>query len=260
MEKQRLSRAEIQKNYRLRKKAENLEAYLQKERDRGHDRRRNNKVKVVTDLTDREHRRLKKDWRDRQRRSRLCRKNAEAYSPATSTDGRDCLRQRGRKKKRRAEARSYRTITKLRNSLVAVKRAKDRYRKKLERLQKPKTPTGLQNEETPEKNTPRTKTRKILKNCTVSTPVRKTLIFHNVLIDEMQNSRKGTTTEKHRRLSLKFIEGKVLKNSRVCRLARNAGIALPKCMSSPKNSRLDKVDEEAAGHIGLRGIEGCQHF
>lgn len=81
------SLAEIQSKYRERKKAENAEAYLQKERDRWHSRRGSKKVKVIIhDLTERVQRHLRKNWRDRQQKSRLRRKNAEAYSPADSSD------------------------------------------------------------------------------------------------------------------------------------------------------------------------------
>jgi len=79
------SLAEIQSKYRERKKAENAEAI--KERDRWHSRRGSKKVKVIIhDLTERVQRHLRKNWRDRQQKSRLRRKNAEAYSPADSSD------------------------------------------------------------------------------------------------------------------------------------------------------------------------------
>lgn len=80
-------------------------------------------MKVISDLTPREQRRVRKDWSERQERSRLRRKNAEAYSPADSSDDR---RPRGRPLKRRADAKSYRMIVKLQQDICAEKRAKDR--------------------------------------------------------------------------------------------------------------------------------------
>lgn len=50
-------------------------------------------------------------------------KNAEAYSPADSSDDR---RPRGRPLKRRADDKSYRMIVKLQQDICAEKRAKDR--------------------------------------------------------------------------------------------------------------------------------------
>ena len=55
-----LSKAEIQKNYRSRKKEKDAEKSLADEQARWHRRRTSEKVKVVSDLTEREHRLLKK--------------------------------------------------------------------------------------------------------------------------------------------------------------------------------------------------------
>ena len=253
------TRAEIQRNYRERKKAQNCEAYLAKERQRWHCRRNEKKVKVVSDLTAREKRRVRKDWCERQRRGRLQRKNAEAYSPADSSDDR-CPR--GRPLKRRADAKSYRKIVKLQQDICAEKRAKDRYRKKFERLKRGQNsrPTPIISGETPcltaetphvSHETPRSKTRKLLRRSVVSPSVRKTLIFHNALLDEINNSVSNLKTEKHKRMASKLVQGGVLKRSRVKWLARKAGIKVSKTSNidldnSSRCPRSDAVDSETS--------------
>jgi hypothetical protein len=177
--KKTLTRAEIQKAYRERKKAENEVACLQKERDRWRARCADHKVKTVADMTDREKRHVQKQWRDKQQKSRLKRKNEAALSPPDS-DVAIIQRQRGRKKKRRTNSASYRMIVKLKYLLTIEKRVKDRYRKKFERLTKRKKleQSISISDQTPQSSslviTPRSKTKQMLKNSTVTSNVKKT--------------------------------------------------------------------------------------
>lgn len=254
-----LTRAEIQRRYRERKKAENPDAFCEKERLRWHSRRRDKKVKVVEDLSERQRRVLRRNWRERQIKSRLRKKNAEANTPPESLNGASSS-SRGHRVKRRSDSASYRMIVKLKQMFMSEKRAKDRYRKKLDRQEKRHAAqmVNRQNNETGRiADTPRTRTNQMLANSTVSPRIRKTLVFHNALVDEIKNTASSVKTEKHKRLVSKFIAGNVLKRSRVSKFAKSQGIRICKKQTAAADStvnldencrhlRSDRVDNETA--------------
>ena len=117
---ERLSWAEIQRRYRQRKKLQDPEHYLAKERARWLKRRADKKVKVIADCSTREQRSIRKDWRKRAVRSKLRKRNATASSPPASNQ-----RTRGRKKKKKENSKSYQTIVKLKALLALEQRAKN---------------------------------------------------------------------------------------------------------------------------------------
>jgi len=95
-----LSRAEIQRRYRERKKQENPERFLAKERARWLKRRAEKKVKVIADCTEREKRAIRHDWRQRSLRSKLRYQNAQAALPDSPPESITSTQlSRGRKKK-----------------------------------------------------------------------------------------------------------------------------------------------------------------
>ena len=97
LEKTKLTRAEICRRYRERKKAEDPEQFLRKERDRWWKRRGAKTVKTIADCTEREKRIVRRDWRNRASKSRAKRKREEANSPPQTPDE-DDRRTRGRRK------------------------------------------------------------------------------------------------------------------------------------------------------------------
>jgi len=263
------SRAEIQRRYRERKKSENPDAYLQKERDRWYARRRCGKVKTVGDLTERERRCTRKRWRERQHESRMRHRIAATTTPPVTPDRdeeRDgdasSQRRRGRKAKKRRDAASYRMIIKLKESLAVAKRGKERYRKKFERERKKCRQPARGSAVLSDQTTPRSKTRQMLSSCSVTPSVKKTLLFHNALIDDMRHSTgRNVTTEKRRRLTSRVISGKILKRYRLGTLAKKRGIALSsipevgdgQCAqldSTRRKVRSDAVDQHTVELIG----------
>jgi len=101
------------------------------------------------------------------------------------------------------------------------------------------------------RETPRSKTWLLLRHSVVSRSVRKTLIFHNALVDQISNSVSNLKTEKHKRIASKLVQGAVLKRSRVTWLARKAGIKVSKMPNidldnSSHCPRSDAVDSETS--------------
>lgn len=142
------------------------------------------------------------------------------------------------KVKRRADSASYRMIVKLKQMFLSEKRAKDRYRKKLDRQQKrlEAQMVSRNTNEVRSLDTPRTKTKRMLADSTVTPIIRKTLVFHNALVDEITATAREVKSEKHKRLVSKFIRGRLLKRSRVCNIAETLGIRVSKDTTDGESS------------------------
>ena len=76
-------------------------------------------------------------------------------------------------------SRSYRQLAKLEDQLLSEHWAAERYRQRYQRL--------LERVKVHSSDTPRTKTRKLLRNMHVSNVVRKTLVFHRAVIDNLRD-------------------------------------------------------------------------
>jgi hypothetical protein len=230
-----LTRAEIQRRYRERKKAENNDVYLQKERERWYQRRDKKTVKVIDDCTEREKRIIRRKWRERMMKHRAQKKREESYTPPPE---RESQISRGRKLLRRRKTESYRMIAKLKCLLAQQSRARERYRKQLQRLQNIRKkhalrsvpPDGSSHSRGPNPTTvtpmstvtpiplhqltPKSKTRMMLKNTDVPSPVQKTLLLHHTLVAELNETRHKLTTEKEKRFASNLVRGKILKKIR----------------------------------------------
>ena len=86
----------------------------------------------------------------------------------------------GRKARDMNRSRRNRLIHKLEDHAIQERRKADRYKKKYQRLLKKISKPD-------KKETPRSKTRRLLRYCTVSSDVRRTLIFHNAVIDSLRS-------------------------------------------------------------------------
>jgi hypothetical protein len=221
-----LTRAEIQRRYRERKKAENNDVYLQKERERWYQRRDKKTVKVIDDCTEREKRIIRRKWRERMKKHRAKKKREESYTPPPE---RETQISRGRKLLRRRKTQSYRMIAKLKCLLAQQSRARERYRKQLQRLQNIRKKHALRSvpsdgsSHSPGPNpttvfpiplhrlTPKSKTRMMLKNTDVPSPVQKTLLFHHTLVAELNETRHKLTTGNEKRLASNLVPGEMLK-------------------------------------------------
>jgi hypothetical protein len=213
-----LSRAEIQRNYRQRKKLKDPDATLLKERERWHKRREEHKVKVITDLTGRQQRAIRKKWREKKAEYRMNKRRQLSVTPPLSDDSASNTsnqRSRGRKTVAVNRTKSYRQIGKLTVSLRIQERLARKYKSRWQRC---KLKTNLTsstatsschsspaNSCTPlNVATPRSRTRQLLRGTTTVTPaVRKSLLYHHLTVEHLKTA--GTT---------KQAEGGVIKLSR----------------------------------------------
>ena len=175
------TRAEIQREYRQRRDADaaRRQQYLNKEHAKYVNDLLTGKRKRVADiLNERELRKKRREWKNRQRISRhraKLRSEAMAMSPPQTPssvyehESRQKLR--SRRVRRKESASAYRKIAKLEAELETAKRKAEKYKKRFQREKAANTKL--------KPDTPRTKTRKLLANFTRhKQSVRKTLVFH----------------------------------------------------------------------------------
>lgn len=122
---------------------------------------------------------------------------------------------RGRKKVRREKAKVYRDNAILKVKLSNATKTAEKYRKQAERSRK----LGLT-------ETPRRKTNKLLRGSSVSAEVKKTLLFHNCLMSEINKTTAECTTEAEKQISSKIIGGKIFKRYRVTKFAKESGLMI----------------------------------
>jgi len=245
MKNKRKSNAERQQKFRekLRSDPERFEAHKAKERARWHERRAKGKVKVIGDMTKREKRAQRKKWRKAKREEAERRKqNQQALEsmlspPASPADHRDAepvagpsgAAQRGRKRVKKSRAKAYRELFKLKIALKKEKLKSDMYRKRYERFQQSSP------------GTPRKQTKQALSGSKVNSEVKKTLVFHHVLIQSLREKYKKTRSVKGKQLICKVVAcTRLLEKYRfLSRMKNDIGIS----MRTVKNIR-DKSDNE----------------
>lgn len=121
---------------------EELEQKRAKDRERYAKLKKENKIKTVKDMTPREHRRIKKQWRIRKTRSNLNKKIAEpitAISPP-NTDSEEyhpvhesLQKKRGRKAVRRDRSQCYRMLKKQEKEINKLRNKVQKYKMRLKR-------------------------------------------------------------------------------------------------------------------------------
>lgn len=211
------SRAEIQRTYRERRDADpsRRQEYLQKEHDKYRRDIQCGKRKCIADIqSKRELRKVRKEWKNRQRdhRSRVALlKDTVLNTPLLSPESREQgahesrQRMRGRRLRRREKSAAYRRITQLEAELANAERKAQKYKKRFWRLKTNSTPTNFATD------TPRTKTRKLLANfhrCKQS--VKKTLVFHYALVDQIKNRYRDTSVERQKRTFARLLTGRII--------------------------------------------------
>jgi len=174
-------------------------------------------------MTEREHRAAKKKWSNEKRLAATKKKSAgkvECGNPGTPdktpTAPAQTSRQKtqSKKKKNKEMEQCYRDNKVLKDQLDSQKNKSEMYRKRwLRELQKKSDPTLP--------DTPRTKTRKILRYCSKKY-VRKTLIFHNALIDQLKESYGKKFRKSEKRTMATLLAGSILKKYKVKTMAFNA--------------------------------------
>lgn len=140
--KQKKTRAEIQRAYRERLKAEDPDKAREKERQRWHKRRTQKKVKGVEDMTERSKRTIRRKWREQKAAYRKMKKMLKVVTPPSSSYESDVEKpKRGRPKQDYRRTKAYRKISQLSGRLIAANSAKEKYKQRWLRL-KLKIPEG----------------------------------------------------------------------------------------------------------------------
>lgn len=185
-----LSAAEKQRLYRQRRDAdlERRQKYLQTKQEKYKKDKMQGKRKLVKDMTRREHKAQKKHWNKWQQDSRKKQKiiQQQETPPCTPPDGPSPStppRARHLRNKRRKQKQELRKqISNLQDSLQKEQRKDEMYKKRYQRLSEKPGPD----------DTPRSKSRKLLRKSrndpSSKTKVRKTLIFHYSLLEQLKEN------------------------------------------------------------------------
>ncbi|KAK6183523.1 hypothetical protein SNE40_010993 [Patella caerulea] len=183
-----LSAAEKQRWYRQRRDAdpERRARYLQNEKDKYIKDKETGKKKQVKDMSKREHRLKKKEWRQYKKDFKARQKAAEniltppgsPIMPVPAPPSRQ--RKQAVRNRSRAKSKIYRKISLLETQLELEKKRAAKYKKRFQR------------EKTKLEETPRKKTRKLLRNLHRDSKktVHRTLSYHFSLMDQMKHNYK----------------------------------------------------------------------
>jgi len=148
-------------------------------------------------MTNREKRHARKSWRQRKQRQKkkqtsLNRHLNDTQPPTPNTSVSDEYRQKWRSGRTRAVC--YREVDKLKIKLQTKTREANRYRKRLEHIEK----------RTQDINSPRSKTRNLLQGKKVINAARKSLLFQNVPIMGLREKYKQAKTYRQKQLLNNF--------------------------------------------------------
>lgn len=220
-----MSNAQRQRKFRQNRdnNPEQRQLYLQKEKVKYQKDKETGKKKCVKDMTTREHRAIRKRWRTHKRKRRDKQKEQQNIltppeSPAVDVqnqnDGQSRQKKESLKKKNKQSAKCYRDNKTLKQQIKTQERKTRKYKKKWLRL-KEQSSSANKKGNVPE--TPRTKTRKLLRNFSNKT-VQKTLVFHNALLDQMKTSYKSLANgDKH--IISQLMSGTILRKYKMKALA-----------------------------------------
>ena len=205
-----LSNKERQRLFRLRRNADpqKREAYLHKEHERYLKNVGKGKRKRVANMTERELRTKRKEWRKSQKESRQKQKAQQQFTPPSTPINE--AQPRGRRRVSLRRSKCYKDLQKARELLKSKERAVERYRKKLHRLQK----TG--------KNTPRSKTKNLLRNMNPTRDVVKTLNFHYTLVDTLRSKYKKSKATRQKQHIANILTSKILSKYRMRKMMQTA--------------------------------------
>ncbi|XP_064601012.1 uncharacterized protein LOC135467176 [Liolophura sinensis] len=206
-----LSAAEKQRRYRQRRDAdpERRNNFLQKERRRWHDNKGKSASRLSVDqLTDRERRNRRKYWRKKQQTHRATQKSARnIMTPPCSPDDNGNGRRESGLRRRRARAKRSKDMKDLTEALQQERRRAERYRKRYNRLLNRTS------------DSPRSKTRQLLRNFHVGKSVRQTLNFHFALVSDLKAKYKASHHERRKQMVARLLTGKIVKQYRFQKFA-----------------------------------------
>lgn len=237
-----LSAAERAKRYRERKKAnqESRETFLQKERER-----QRNRYVNVADRTKREQRITRRRWRKNQKTSRASKKilvneeHVQTPPPTPDAAPERCTNDQ-RRSLQRKRSKAYRDIIQLKRKLANEKRKAECYRKRYIRERSRHSRMS---------NSPFSKTAQQLKGIGKRVPgnVRRTLLFHNVLIAHLKQKYKSTDRLRGKQTISKLVRGSILRKYRMLERTRRALSIFPKerlLVEFTRKRRSDAISEE----------------
>ena len=229
--------------------------YLRKEHERYERRKAEGSIKLIHEMTNREKRYARKSWRQRKQRQKERQtsmnnllNDTPPSTPSTSADfeyRRESRKTSGRKRIRRENASCYRQVEKLKVKLQVKMREADRYRKRLQRYEN----------RTKNFDSPRTKTQNLLKGQRVCNAAKKSLLFHNVLVQGLKEKYKQARANAEKQLLDKVFIRSHLKRYRLKSMAaKELGISLKRlnnktCDNRPRLQRREKVVERMKNSI-----------
>ena len=210
-----LSNAERQRMYRMRRDADPCRRaeYLVKKKTKYKADIQSHKRLMVKDMTPRQQRQQRKEWRGRQRLCRQKQKEETAVadengvtsttrdSTPTATTSRSS---RGRKLISRNRSALYKENLRLRDTVQKCNAKIEHYRKRLQRLHK----THIN------ADTPRKATRAIMKRHDQS-EIRKTLTFHHALVAQVKDKYKQATCINSKTSIVSTVAGQVIRKYRL---------------------------------------------
>ena len=203
-----------QKAYRDRIRSDPVKyaAYLERDRKRG------NKARNIADKSERGQRQQRREWKVRQQRSRARRKELKKQVPITppqSPDGPNAnpdvnpghgvdvhgsrQRRQGEVQRSRNRTRLNSQIRSLQHKLEQTERDASRYRKRWQRLVSSNP-----------QESPRSKTRRLLRYGTTE-DVRKIILFHNVVMEQIRTKYNHTREERDRQVFSRLLTGSIIK-------------------------------------------------
>lgn len=227
----KLSNATKQKLYRERRDRDPLRRleYLETSKQIYRNNQASGKRVLISELGKREQRERRKTWKVQQRKSRQAKSRVKAATlntPPISPDLQDDINivdfpipdnsyiqgnepssaqaKRGRKKKNTQRASLNRKINKLEIKLQSAERNAAKYKKKLQRVNS--SPTA---------STPRTRTKKLLRNFPANHEIKKTLDFHHVIIDQIRERYTKMKGIKEKRSLREVLKGRITKKYRM---------------------------------------------
>lgn len=218
----RSTSTERSKKYREKVKADPAKhaEYLAREKLRYASRKVSLKIKTIDQMSTREQRNQRKEWKIRQRKSRLNEISTEKSNIEGSTAGNESeisfnfqQSSSGRKKLRKDRAKAYREINKLKNQIEKLNKVNQKLRKRESRHKI----------YSKSHSSPGTKVKQQLKGSQVKTPVKRTLLFHHALMDELSETYQGTKGVKENNIWSRLVAGRILRKYKVQHFAKFLG-------------------------------------
>lgn len=234
-----LTGAEKQRRHRQKLKENNYDAAKAAERARWHRRKQEGKIKTILNLTPREQRTKRKEWREMNRKRAAEKRskqlqdisldsNISQLSVQESTASNSRQRIKGRQKLRRDRCAAYRRIENLEQALSQSQRNVARYKKQLQRikvlnLKKQKPPCiDILRQCDSEDDTPRKKSRKMANK--PRQHIVKVMKFHYSLLQQLRErlNEKNTRKASVQMLAKVFGSASILRKYRTINFAKKA--------------------------------------